>query len=81
MQRNSNPWPGALVEQLVDDKALPTSEITGFRGQAARANYLAADRIDFQLVAKQVCRYMSAPTETSVGAMKRLGRYLLGTSA
>ena len=77
---NSTATPGlrALVEQLVDDKAVPVNEVTGFRGQAARANYLAADRIDLQFAAKEVCRYMSAPTETSVAAMKRLGRYLLG---
>ena len=68
----------ALVEQLAEDVALPVSAITGFRAQAARANYLAADRIDLQFAAKEVCRYMSAPTETSVAAMKRLGRYLLG---
>ena len=59
---NATATPGlrALVEQLVDDKALPSNEITGFRGQAARANYLAADRIDLQLAAKEVCRYMRA---------------------
>mgnify|MGYP000400045265 CR=1 FL=1 len=76
---NKTATPGlrALVEQLVEDKPLPTSEITGFRGQAARANYLAADRIDLQFAAKEVCRYMSAPTETSVATMKRLRRYLL----
>ena len=67
-----------LVEQLVDDVVLPASALTGFRAQAARANYLAADRIDLQFAAKEVCRYMSAPTESSVAAMKRLGRYLLG---
>ena len=77
---NKTATPGlrALVEQLVDDKALPAGELTGFRGQAARAKYLAADRIDLQFAAKEVCRYMSASTETSVAAMKRLGRYLLG---
>jgi hypothetical protein len=67
-----------LVDQLVEDASLPTSAYIGFCGQAARANYLAADRIDLQFAAKEVCRYMSAPTETSVAAMKRLGRYLLG---
>ena len=39
---------------------------------------MAADRIDLQLAAKEVCRYMSTPTEMSVAAMKRLGHYLLG---
>ena len=49
-----------------------------FLGQAAKANYLAADRIDLQFAAKEVCRYVRAPTETSVVAMERLGRYLPG---
>ena len=54
---NATATPGlrALVEKLVDDKTLPVSEVTGFRGQAARANYLAADRIDLQFAAKEVC--------------------------
>ena len=38
----------SLVEQLQVDPALPTSGHTEFRGQAARLNYLAADRIGFQ---------------------------------
>jgi hypothetical protein len=45
-----------LVDQLVEDTSLPTSAYTGFRGQAARANYLAADRINLQFAAKEVCR-------------------------
>ena len=67
-----------LIDQLTEDKTLPASELTGFRGLAARANYLAADRIDLQYSAKEVCRFMSAPSETSVAAMKRMGRYLSG---
>ena len=67
-----------LVEQLKEDVPLPASSFTEFRGQAARSNYLAADRIDLQFGAKEICRFMSSPTETSVAAMKRLGRYLLG---
>ena len=64
------------IEQLVEDKPLP--DLTLFRALAARANYLAQDRPDLQFAAKEVCRFMSAPTETSEGALKRLGRYLLG---
>jgi len=67
-----------LLEQLEKDAPLPVGEITGFRGMAARSNYLSADRIDLQFAAKEICRFMSAPTETSVAALKRLGRYLLG---
>ena len=57
--------------------SLPTSGFTEFGGLAARSNYLAADRIDLQFAAKEVCRFMSAQTETSVAAMKRPGRHLL----
>ena len=64
------------IEALKNDKSL--EDLTGFRALAARANYLAQDRIDLQFAAKEVCRFMSAPTEASDGALKRLGRYLLG---
>ena len=74
----ATPWLKPLLEQLEGDKPLPASEVTGFRGLAARANYLSADRIDLLFAAKEVCRFMSSPTETSVAAMKRLGRYVIG---
>ena len=47
-----------------------------FRALAARANYLAADRIDVLYAAKEVCRFMSRPTNIAIGALKRLARYL-----
>ena len=49
-----------------------------FRAIAARANYLAMDRPDAQYSAKGICRWMATPTEASVIALKRLGRYLVG---
>ena len=49
-----------------------------FRGQVARANYVSAARDDLQLAAKEFCRFMSAPTEMSVGALKRMGLCILG---
>ena len=67
-----------LIEQLKEDKPLSVEGHTEFRGLAARSNYLAQDRIDLQFAAKEVCRFMSSPTETSKEAMKRFGRYLLG---
>ena len=67
-----------LVEQLKDDKKLDVEGHTDFRALAARANYLAQDRIDIPFSAKEVCRFMSSPTETSNAAMKRMGRYFIG---
>ena len=67
-----------LVEQLEKDQPLPVSGLTEFRGLSARGNYLSADRVDIQFAAKEICRFMSSPTDTSMVALKRMGRYLLG---
>ena len=67
-----------IVDKLIEDKLLGPNSHTAFRALAARANYLAQDRPDLQLAAKEVCRFMSSPTETSEAALKRMGRYLLG---
>ena len=59
-----------LKEQLVKDEGLPASGQTEFTGLAARANYLSADCIDLQFFAEEICRFMIAPIETSVTAIK-----------
>ena len=72
--------PGLRVNasQALNDPALGEDKHTRFRAVTARCNYLAADRPDCQFAAKEVCRFMSAPTEASYDAVKRLGRYLAG---
>ena len=60
------------------DKPLEKQFHTAFRGSAARGNYLSADRIDIQYASKEICRSMSTPTDQSLKALKRLGRYLGG---
>jgi hypothetical protein len=62
-----------MKEVPVDDK----KRITEFRGMAATANYLGADRCDIQYAAKELCRSMSAPSEESFGKLKHLARYLV----
>ena len=47
-----------------------------YRAIAARANYLAQDRIDVQFAAKEVSRLMSKPEGEDWRKVKRLGRYL-----
>ncbi len=78
----SNPLgtPGtkATTEQISQDKPLEFRKCKPFRAVAARANYLSADRPECQYSAKEVCRWMANPTETSVAALKRLGRFLEG---
>ena len=77
---NSLSTPGVKITavQHAADKLLDETRGTPFRAVAARANYLASDRPDCQYAAKEVCRWMSSPTEASLGALKRIGRYLGG---
>ena len=77
---NSVAQPGSkpLLEQLEKDSPLAADSHTEFRGLAARANYLSADRIDLIFSAKEICRFMSCPTEVSMLGLKKMGRYLLG---
>ena len=65
-----------LAHQVEDEADLLERESTRFRALAARANDLAADRIDVLYAAKEVCRFMSRPTDIAMGALKRLARYL-----
>jgi len=64
--------------QVAEDKPLEERLHTAYRASAARANYLAADRVDLQYPAKEVCRWMSSPTANSWASMKRMTRFLGG---
>jgi len=62
--------------ELEADVELRQGLHTAFRGLAARGNYLAADRVDAQFACKEVCRWMSRPTEYSWQAVERACRSL-----
>ena len=68
----------ALPEQIEQETPLEKAEHTLFRRHAACSNYLSADRLDVQYAAKEICRWMSAPTDLSIVALRRLVRYLVG---
>ena len=65
----------ATFSELEEDAALPPSVHTAFRGAAARANYVASDRIDAQYPSKEICRYMAKPTAHSWQPFKRFCRF------
>ena len=62
--------------QIADEKELPEEQHTRFRGLAARANFLAADRIDIIYAAGEICRVIAKPTDLAWAALKRFARYL-----
>ena len=64
--------------ELEEDKPLEPRLCIPFRGSAARAKYLAADRVDAQYACKEVCRWMSSPTGKSWQALGRICRYFAG---
>ena len=77
---NAAATPGvkAVKEQLDKDAALESSKTTPYRAVAAGANYLAADRLELQFAAEEICRWMAHPTESALNSLKRLGRYVAG---
>ena len=69
----------ATFNELEADVELDPGLHKAFRGAAARANYLSADRIDCEYACKEICRYMAKPTTHAFQVLKRLCRYLVGT--
>ncbi len=74
----ASPGVKATREQLDADVPLEKHKATPYRAVVARANYMASDRPEIQFAAKEVCRWMSNPTEVSLNALKRLGRFVAG---
>ena len=70
-----------LPEQILADTPLPAEQHTIFRALGARCNYLAADRPDIQFSAKEICRWMANPTELSMVALRKLGRFCFRRTA
>ncbi len=77
---NTAATPGVRIsfDEATKNEELEPRLHTAFRGAAARANYLAADRVDCQFAAKEICRCMAQPNQASWNALKRLCRYLVG---
>ena len=61
-----------------DDPLLDKKNATLYRAVAARLNYLSPDRPDIAYSVKEAARAMSAPRESHMARIKKLGRYLKG---
>ena len=60
------------------EESLPPREASLYRAIVARVNFLAADRSELQFASKECSRRMANPRVMDWGAVKRIGRYLLG---
>ena len=63
-----------------NEEELDAEQATRYKGVVARANYLAADRPDLMYATKEVCRGVAKPTKQDSHKLKRLGRFLVGSS-
>ena len=65
-------------EHMAEEKPLEGKLQTPYHADGARCNYVGLDRPDVQYAAKEICRWMSAPTDVGLAALKRLVRFLFG---
>ena len=72
-QEADQPW-----KQNEEAVLLDGGKAYEYRSLAARANYLAVDRMDIQNAVKEMCKNMTQPTVGDWRKLKRLARYLKG---
>ena len=72
--------PSAEEVKRDDDEPLNAEYTTQYKSIVARANYLSTAWPDIQFAVKKLAASMSSPTDRNWQELKRLGRYLKGTS-
>ncbi|MDP6494880.1 MAG: reverse transcriptase domain-containing protein, partial [Dehalococcoidia bacterium] len=66
------------VQELETDDLIYDERGKVYQGGSARGNYMGLDRPETQFAVKECCRWMSAPTELALRALKRVGRFVEG---
>ncbi len=66
------------VQDLENDDNIYDERSKVYQSGSARGNYMGMDRPETQYAVKECCRQMSQPTEVSLKALKRLGRFVEG---
>ena len=64
--------PGArdTADKSSEAEPLDAKEVSAFRSEAARGNYLGLDRPDIAFAAKELCRRMSAPDRAGLRSLQ-----------
>ena len=68
--------PGGAEAQDDDERALTTEEHKMFRRAGGILQYMAIDRVDLAFATKEVARRASAPTASSLRALKKIARHV-----
>ena len=75
-----NPMPTPLPQRIEEADSPVFSEPTYFRCLAGKLQYLTITRPDIQFAVNFVCQCMHSPTVSDFGLLKRILRYLKGTT-
>ncbi|GJZ81707.1 ribonuclease H-like domain-containing protein [Tanacetum coccineum] len=68
------------TEKKLGPEGSPVTDPTSYRNLAGALQYLTFTRPDLSYVVQQLCLYMHDPREPHLNAMKRVLRYLRGTT-
>ncbi|GJU33246.1 ribonuclease H-like domain-containing protein [Tanacetum coccineum] len=78
---NCNPcWTLVDTEKKLGPEGSPITDLTLYRSLAGALQYLTFTRPDLSYAVQQLCLYMHDPREPHLNAMKRVLRYLRGTT-
>jgi hypothetical protein len=66
--------------KVATDAGSLVTDLTSYRSLTEALQYLVFTRLDITYVVQQVCLHMHAPREPHLTAMKRMLRYLRGTT-
>lgn len=72
---------GKVEDSEAEGDELPAEEAMRFRALAVWLNFMAQDSPDLQFAVKEVRRQMSRPSRGSWSQLKRVARYIVGTTA
>ncbi|XP_020412069.1 uncharacterized protein LOC109947077 [Prunus persica] len=72
--------PAKPYQQFLKDEGVSLQDPTPYRSLVGALQYLTFTRPDIAYAVNSVCQFMTAPTDIHFGAVKRILRYLKGTS-
>ena len=78
---SSCPTPVDTKSKLSANNNAPFADPTTYRSLASALQYLTFTRPDISYAVQQICLHMHAPTNAHMSALKRIIRYLQGTSS
>lgn len=74
------PLPSTQKLSITDGQKLGAEDATRYRSLVGALQYLTLTRPDISFAVNKVCQFLHAPSITHISAVKRILRYIQGTS-